>query len=57
MGQFKKGVRNGRGVNLAMNGTLYIGYWKDDKKQIYGKEVTESGEIYEGQFLDGQYFG
>lgn len=32
----------------------YIGYWKNDKKQGFGKEVLDNGDLFEGQFDKGK---
>lgn len=32
----------------------YVGFWQNDKKHGFGKEVLGKGDLYEGNFEDGK---
>lgn len=45
--------KEGYGVNICSDGSLYKGYWKDDKIQRKGLFVDVKGNWYEGELEDG----
>lgn len=48
-GDFKGGMRHGRGENIMQNGDKYVGEWANDMKHGYGKiEFISTGIIYYG---------
>lgn len=72
-GNFDMGVRSGRGTFWNGNGKLYIGQWRDDKRNGYGSYfinlpewrenehseywLKENVENYTGNFVDDNYHG
>ena len=59
IGQLKKGteIADGIGIEVWNNGNIYEGYFKDDKKNGYGRYIYPSGEYYIGDFKDGLFHG
>ena len=53
----KNNHKYGRGIQLWADGSMYEGYWKNDKANIYGKLVHADGDIYEGGWLDDRADG
>ena len=45
------------GVCISSNGDRYDGYWNDDKPNGHGRGIYVSGNMYEGDFLNGQRQG
>ncbi|MCX6180423.1 MAG: tetratricopeptide repeat protein [Bacteroidetes bacterium] len=58
-GQFKKGVKSGKGTYYYENGDVYSGTFKNDVKQGKGTYTFFDGEKFTGKFVndegDGQY--
>jgi len=50
-------VKEGRGMLIKYDGSLYEGYWKSDKPSFYGRNIYVNGEHYEGSYLNGLYEG
>ena len=50
IGEFKEGLRNGRGRFEFNNGDKYEGEWKNDKKEGKGILFFKDGNKYEGDF-------
>ena len=50
-------VKEGRGMLIKYDGSLYEGYWKADKPAFYGRNIYANGEYYEGGYLNGLYEG
>ena len=44
--------RQGRGVQVYADGSLYEGYWLNDKPNYYGRFVHAGGEMYQGEWLN-----
>ena len=58
IGQWKNGLRNGKGTYYYSNGNIkYDGDWINDKYEGNGKEIYENGEYYIGQFKNGLSHG
>ena len=38
-------------------GDLYTGQWEGDRKHGYGRYVWSDGDVYEGEFRDGEQCG
>lgn len=49
LGQWKTGTntREGRGV-MVKEGTLYEGFWRDNKEHGVGRYITSEGDCYQG---------
>ena len=47
-----KKIRHGRGICFWNNGTIYIGYWLNDKANIKGIIRKNNGDIYEGEWIE-----
>ena len=58
-GETKKStrIRHGRGIQIWIDGTKYIGYWLNDKANIKGKLIHSNGDIYEGDWKDDKVEG
>jgi len=50
-------TREGRGVQVWPDGTLYEGYWKSNKASFYGRLLHKDGDIYQGDWLDDKAHG
>ena len=50
VGQWKNGLRHGRGEQYWPDGSVYQGYWKNDKRNGKGRYISEEGNIYEGEY-------
>ena len=42
------GKAQGQGRIYHVNGDIYVGEWKDDKPNGYGKYIFGNGAVYEG---------
>ena len=49
LGQWKKGqaTREGSGV-MVKDGSLYEGFWKDNKEHGLGRFINTEGDVYQG---------
>jgi predicted Ser/Thr protein kinase len=56
-GEFKKGLRCGKGEVKFANGNVYIGEFANDKRNGHGVFIWVSGNRYEGQFRDDKRTG
>jgi hypothetical protein len=57
-GQWKGFNRHGRGMEVdRKEGSFYIGEWRYDEKEGYGRLVLESGNIYDGNWLNSVAHG
>lgn len=43
-----KNVRQGRGVQIWPDGSMYEGYWKDNKAHGRGRLIHSDGDVYDG---------
>lgn len=50
-------TRQGQGVMTWPDGSVYEGYWKDNKPDGKGRMVSSKGDIYDGQWLNGMASG
>ena len=50
-------VKEGQGLLIKYDGSIYEGYFKDDKPAFYGRTIYKDGEYYQGEFLNGKYHG
>ena len=44
----KTGFRHGRGYQIWSDGSIYEGYWKNDKANGRGRLIHADGDIYDG---------
>ena len=58
IGQFKNGLKNGKGIEYYPNGNIkYDGEFVDDKYEGNGKYIYKNGESYRGKFKNGFLHG
>ena len=53
----KDGMRDGYGVMNNGDGTLYEGYWQDNKFHGKGRHIDIDGGVYEGDWIGGHKEG
>jgi len=51
-GCFSKGQRNGLGISIYEDGSLYYGLWKDDKRHGIGAFIFHDSELFIGEFIN-----
>ena len=51
------GMRHGKGVLVILDGSIYEGYWLNDKKNGFGRFIHVDGDFYIGQFKDDMMHG
>jgi hypothetical protein len=39
------------------NGDVYVGNWREDKKDGIGEFISHTGEISKGEFLNDKFMG
>lgn len=50
-------MRDGRGVQTWVDGSLYEGFWKNDKANGQGRLIHADGDVYEGEWRDDKAHG
>ena len=50
-------TKNGQASHTYENGTTYVGEWKNDVMYGKGILINQLSEKYEGEFIQGLYFG
>lgn len=50
-------LRYGRGILVRKNGSMYEGWFKDNKFHGYGRVISEIGDVYEGELQYGKENG
>jgi len=50
-------IRDGRGFQIWPDGSLYEGYWKDNKANGKGRLIHADGDVYEGEWQDDKAHG
>ena len=50
-------MKEGAGIMVNKEGSIYEGYWKNDKCNGNGRLIYSEGEYYEGEFKDNKYHG
>lgn len=50
-------TRQGRGVQIWSDGTIYMGYWKDNKACFKGRLIHADCDVYEGDWVDDKAHG
>ena len=53
----KAGRKEGRGVQVWVDGSMYEGYWKNDKANGKGRLIHADGDIYTGEWKDDKAHG
>ena len=60
-GEWNVGVnphtRHGKGYQIWSDGSIYEGYWKDDKANGRGRLIHADGDIYDGYWQDDKAHG
>ena len=58
-GQWNKSTnqRHGRGNQVWTDGSIYDGYWKNDKANGRGRLIHADGDIYDGYWKDDKAHG
>ena len=52
-----QGRRDGRGIALYLDETLYEGYFVEGKRQGRGRSIKVDQEVYTGEFFNDCYHG
>jgi hypothetical protein len=50
-------MRHGQGYQVWSDGSIYEGYWKNDKANGRGRLIHADGDIYNGQWKDDKAHG
>lgn len=56
-GNFKDGLKHGKGILTTRNNRSYEGDWKNDKPHGFGINTFPNGKIYTGNFVKGKPVG
>ena len=51
-GQWKNGMRDGKGILVWPDSSRYEGYWLEDKASGKGKLTHADGDVYEGDWIN-----
>ena len=49
--------RDGRGIQVWIDGSMYEGYWRKDKANGKGRLIHADGDVYEGNWIDDKAEG
>lgn len=52
-----EGRKDGKGVQIWVDGSLYEGYWKNDKANGRGRLIHADGDVYNGDWKDDKAHG
>jgi len=52
-----KNKKDGKGVQTWVDGSLYEGYWKNDKANGRGRLIHADGDVYTGEWQDDKAHG
>ena len=52
-----KNQRHGKGLQSWNDGSMYEGYWKNDKANGRGRLIHANGDVYEGEWLNDKAHG
>lgn len=50
-------IKQGKGKIKWRNGSIFEGWWKNDKPNFRGKLIYSGGDIYIGEYVDGKSDG
>lgn len=53
----EKNERHGYGIQVWSDGSMYQGYWKEDKANGWGRLIHADGDVYEGEWKDDKAHG
>ena len=56
-GEWKNGLRDGKGIQNWKDNSKYEGEWKEDKANGFGKLTHADGDIYEGEWVNDKAHG
>ena len=56
-GEFKNGLKHGKGILTTRNNRSYEGDWENDKPHGFGINTFPNGKIYTGNFAKGKPVG
>ena len=56
-GEYRGGMRHGRGELIEKDGSRYSGQWHENRMHGYGVYTWANGDRYEGQWRDGKRTG
>ena len=51
------GMRHGKGNLVIIDGSIYEGYWINDKKNGFGRFIHVDGDIYDGYWANDKANG
>lgn len=52
-----QGRKDGQGMQTWVDGSLYEGYWTNDKANGRGRLIHADGDVYDGQWKDDKAHG
>lgn len=52
-----KNIRQGKGRQIWPDGSMYEGWWKDNKANGKGRLIHADGDVYDGQWQDDKAHG
>jgi hypothetical protein len=55
--KIEKLLRDGKGFMIWPDGSLYEGYWEENKANGYGRMIHADGDVYEGDWLNDKAHG
>lgn len=50
-------IRAGKGIQIWPDGSIYEGWWRQDKANGRGRLIHADGDVYEGQWCDDKAQG
>ena len=50
-------TRQGRGIQIWLDGSRYEGYWVNNKANGRGRLIHADGDVYEGEWLNDKAHG
>jgi len=53
----QEGKKDGRGIQIWVDGSLYEGYWNNDKANGRGRLIHADGDVYTGEWKDDKAHG
>lgn len=58
-GQWRIGtmIREGKGVQIWPDGSIYEGWWRENKAHGRGRIIHANGDIYEGDWMEDRAHG
>lgn len=57
IGQWKHGMRHGRGMQIWADGARYDGYWRNNMQEGKGRLIQADGDVYEGDWVEDKMNG